>query len=156
MSDFPPPVPPLPGLPAAPPPADGLAPSDVEHLRLLGIFHMVVAGLTAVCGSIPLLHVAMGAIFMVSPPPSNQGGGPPPAWFGALFMGFGCFAVALAWGLAGAVFYAGRCIQDRRHWTFCLGVAAIMCLNMPIGTALGVFSLIVLMRPQVKGAFGAG
>jgi len=32
-------------------------------------------------------------------------------------------------------------------------MAAIACINMPFGTALGVFTLIVLARPTVKALF---
>ena len=32
-------------------------------------------------------------------------------------------------------------------------VACILCLNVPIGTALGVFTILVLVRPTVKDLF---
>jgi hypothetical protein len=36
---------------------------------------------------------------------------------------------------------------------FCLVMASITCMFMPFGTVLGVFTLIVLMRPSVKPLF---
>jgi hypothetical protein len=36
---------------------------------------------------------------------------------------------------------------------FCIVAACIACLQQPFGTILGVFSIIVLMRPSVKTAF---
>jgi hypothetical protein len=38
---------------------------------------------------------------------------------------------------------------------FCLAMAGIeAALCMPLGTVLGIFTIIVLMRPSVKQAFG--
>jgi hypothetical protein len=34
-------------------------------------------------------------------------------------------------------------------------VACVSCVFMPIGTILGVFTILVLSRPSVKSAFGA-
>jgi hypothetical protein len=40
---------------------------DQEQLRLLSLFHYITAGITAVFGSIPLIHVAMGVVFLFLP-----------------------------------------------------------------------------------------
>ena len=47
----------------------------------------------------------------------------------------------------------GRVREDYRQ-TFCVVVAAISCCFTPLGTVLGVFTLIVLFRPSVKALFG--
>jgi disulfide bond formation protein DsbB len=49
--------------------------------------------------------------------------------------------------------YAGRCLAQRRRYLLCMVVAGIACIFMPFGTALGVFTLVVLSRPAVKAAF---
>jgi len=59
----------------------------------------------------------------------------------------------LGWTLAVCMLIAGRNLAKRRHHTFCLVVAAISCIFMPFGTILGVLTIIVLMRPSVKGLF---
>lgn len=74
---------------------------------------------------------------------------------GLIFTVFAAAIIVLGWGLAIATVYAGRCLARRRKHTFCLGVAAVSCMNAPIGTALGVFTIIVLMRPSVKELFTA-
>ncbi len=130
---------------------------DEDQLRLLSIFHYVVAGLMALFSMFPLLHFAMGAAMVFAPEKLGESGkgGPPPELFGWFFMVFaGAFIVA---GLAVAICVAlsGRFIARRRHYLFCLvvaGVAAVMC--MPFGTMLGIFTIIVLMRTSVKEAFG--
>jgi hypothetical protein len=51
---------------------------------------------------------------------------------------------------------AGRMLQRRRGYTYCVVMAAIACAFTPIGAVLGVFTLIVLLRPSVKALFRRG
>ena len=37
----------------------------------------------------------------------------------------------------------------------CMIVAGLSCMMMPFGTVLGVFTLLVLLKPQVKALFDA-
>ena len=47
-------------------------------------------------------------------------------------------------------------LARRRRYLYCLILAGVMAATcMPFGTVLGVFTIIVLMRPSVKQAFGA-
>ena len=48
---------------------------------------------------------------------------------------------------------AGRSLARHRRYTFCLVVAAILCLFVPFGTLLGVFTIIVLVRSTVRARF---
>jgi hypothetical protein len=48
---------------------------------------------------------------------------------------------------------AGRSLAARKRYTFCIIVAAISCTFFPLGTALGVFTILVLSRPSVKALF---
>jgi hypothetical protein len=50
--------------------------------------------------------------------------------------------------------YTGRCLRQHKHYIFCLVMAALMCTNAPLGTILGVFTFIVLLRPEVQAKFG--
>jgi hypothetical protein len=49
--------------------------------------------------------------------------------------------------------FAGRSLQQRRRHTFVQVVSGIMCLFMPIGTVLGVFTIVVLSRDSVRQQF---
>jgi hypothetical protein len=54
----------------------------------------------------------------------------------------------------GALFaWAGRRLGQRRSYTFCFIVACILCLFMPLGTVLGVFTILLLVQPRVKATF---
>jgi hypothetical protein len=129
---------------------------DEEHLRLLRIFHYVYAGVTAVFALFPIVHVAMGIAIVTGAMPASSGpGGPPPEFLGWLFVGLGGIIILMGATIALASFFAGRMIGERRGRLFCMVLAGFNCLNMPFGTALGVFTLVVLSRPSVKQAFDA-
>lgn len=128
---------------------------DQEHLRLLTTFHYVVGGITALCACFPLIHLTIGLMMLFSPERfsnSNHGGGPDRI-FGLFFVVIGGGVIVIGWALAAANVYAGRCLARREKHTFCLVVAAVNCLNTPIGTVLGVFTIIVILRPSVKEMF---
>lgn len=127
---------------------------DVEHLRLLSIFHYVMAGLAALFACFPVIHLSVG-LFMVLAPEKMAGGGGHPAFAGWLFIAIATFLMAIGWTLAGCLFTAARALERRRRYLFCLVVAAVTAaLCVPLGTVLGVFTIVVLMRPPVKAAFG--
>ncbi|MDP4623939.1 MAG: hypothetical protein NWT08_02250 [Akkermansiaceae bacterium] len=48
---------------------------------------------------------------------------------------------------------SGMWIKKRKNRTFSFVVAAMNCLQFPFGTALGVFTFIVLARPTVKSSY---
>jgi hypothetical protein len=128
--------------------------NDQEHLRLLVIFHYVLAGIAAFCASIPIIHLAMG-LFMVLSPEQFQdakGQGPPP-FFGWMFVIMGAVFVTVGWAFAACVFAAGRCLARRRRHLFCMVMAGVECLFAPFGTVLGVFTIMVLNRESVKALF---
>lgn len=124
---------------------------DAEHLDLLAIFHYVVAGLTALGSLVPLIHLTIG-IGMVS---GRMAGDEPMTREIGLFFIF-IASVLIVMGLTFAVFvvFAGRALQRRRNYMFCLVIAGLLCVVMPFGTVLGVFTIIVLMRDSVRQLFG--
>ena len=125
---------------------------DQQHLDLLGIFHYVVAGISALCSLIPVIHLAMG-LAMVTGQFPHKPGEPDPAMFGWIFVVLGGGFIAAGLAFSALLAYAGRCLRRRRRYTFCMVMAAISCAFMPFGTVLGVFTLVVLTRPSVKPLF---
>ena len=127
---------------------------DAEHLKLLSIFHYVVAGLNALMASIPLIHLVMGLVF-IGVGLTKGGEAAPMALVGMIFAVLAGGMVLLGWGLAVCIFLAGRYLAQRRHYMFCLVVAAICSMVFPYGMALGICTIIVLCRPSVKALFEA-
>ena len=107
------------------PPAQ-LPPSDAEHLRLLGTLGYFYAGLEC--------------LFSL---------------FAALYMGVGAFLGLWILGMAVLSYLAAKWISLGKNWMFCMVVSCLHCSSFPIGTGLGVFSIIVLCRPTVKSWFAA-
>ena len=124
---------------------------DEEHLRLLAIFHYVLAGMNALAGCFGLMYVAFGIAMMVGK--LDQGRNGPPPEFGLLVALLGGSFSLFFWGLAIAKLLAARWLGQRSHYRFCFVVACIECANMPMGTVLGVFTILVLTRPSVKALF---
>jgi hypothetical protein len=128
---------------------------DEEHLRLLSIFHYVVAGLAALFSFFPLMYAAMGAFMLYAAAhPHMQQGEPPPAFLGWIFICIGCFFWLVGETLATCILLAGRFIAGRRRYWFAFVIACVQCLFFPFGMILGVFTIIVLSRSSVKQLFG--
>lgn len=129
---------------------------DREQLDLLSIFHWVLAAIVALFSLFPSIHLAMGLAIVSGELQPNRGSESFPfeamGWFivvfAALFIVLGfTFAVALA--------QSGRYLKARRRRKFCLVVAGISCAFVPLGTVLGVFTIIVLNRDSVRASFAA-
>ena len=127
---------------------------DAEHLKLLSVFHYVLAALTALVGFLPIIYIALGAAMVMGKMPAGPSSPAPPAEFGWMFIIFGGLFCLLAWAFAVCLFLSGRWLAARRNWTFCFVVACLSCMNVPLGTILGVFTILVLQRPGMKGVFG--
>lgn len=138
------------------PPAPLNTNKDMEQLRMLAIGHYILGGLTALFGLFPLIYVLVGAIFIAAPP-KGRPGDPPPEALGWIFVVIGVVASLVIWALAFGTIYAGRQIAKLQKYTFCLIMAGFTCMMfMPIGTVLGVFTFIVLLRESVKQLFNGG
>jgi len=125
---------------------------DEQHLRLLAIFHYVVAAIAALLALLPLLYLVVGWFVLHAPPPKQ--GEPPPAIVGWVFVGFGLAAFLIGQFFAACVFAAGRCIRSRKAYWFVFVIACLQCGFFPFGTALGVFTIVVLSRRSIKEMFG--
>ncbi len=109
----------------------------------------------ALFACLPLIHFFMGIGMLLGwmePSQSSSEGFPllMMGWFMVLFAGF---FIAAGWGLAICTAMAGKYLAEHKRYNFCLVVAAVLCLFMPFGTVLGVFTILVLVRPSVKALF---
>ena len=130
---------------------------DGEHLRLLAIFHYIIGGIIALLSSCAIFYLVFGLVMianprMLAPPPGSP---PPPAAVGYMFTIIGGVIVFSGWIIGGLIIYSGRCISGRRSRTFSLILAGVMCLWLPFGTILGIFTFLVLLRESVAQLYGA-
>lgn len=126
---------------------------DDEHLKVLSIFHYVVAGVTALFALIPVIYMIIGLVFLLAPGGFGGQAQPLPAFIGMMFITLAGFFIACGWIFAALIFLAGHFLARRKHHTFCLVIAGLECLCMPFGTALGIFSIMILTRSSVKQLF---
>ena len=131
---------------------------DEDHLRLLEIGFYISGVLTALrfiwLGFIALVFAFGGFATLMAKVPAGPHGPPPAFVLFVLAIIFGTILV-LTLIFAGLEIYAGNCLRKRRHPVMIQIVAALYCISIPWGTALGVFTFIVLNRPSVRARFAA-
>jgi hypothetical protein len=130
---------------------------DKEHLQLLAIFHYVVAGLAALFSFFPLLYTTVGVIFVFAARhgAAKPGEELPPEFLGWIFAVIGLVLFVIGIVMAILILITGRSLALRKHYSFALVMACIECLFVPIGTILGVFTIVVLSRESVRELFSA-
>lgn len=126
---------------------------DAQHLQLLSIFHYVMAGLAGLMALFPFLHLVIFGMVLRSDDAQDD---PMARLFLGTFMGATVLVILGGLAFAVCLALAGRFLALRMRYTFCLVVAAIACVFFPLGTVLGVFTILVLVRPSVKEAFDGG
>ena len=128
---------------------------DEQHLRWLSIAHYVLGTLYALFNL--LIFAFMGFMVWMATHPGNftrrGAGNPPPEIFGVFMAAIMAFTLLWSVALVVCIFLAGRFLAKRKHYVFCFVIAALNCMWFPFGTALGVFTIIVLSRPLVRAAF---
>lgn len=126
---------------------------DAEHLKLL-VFAYVIEGATFATFSVfGLFFAAEGASVgaeIVVPPVQGQ---PPPPDIG-WFLGFLGLAMFGVFFLCGSLkLLCAHRLWARRSRALCFVVAALSRVAVPYGTAIGVWTLLVLRRPSVAQLF---
>jgi hypothetical protein len=134
---------------------------DSEHIRLLAAFHFILRGLALVGIPFICLHYFMMSSVFANPEMWKSAKNVEPqaraffehffqafVWF-YLFMGVVCLAASILNILSGVF------LRQKKHRMFSVIVAGLNCLQIPFGTALGVLTLIVLMRDSVRQSYEA-
>lgn len=130
---------------------------DGEHLRLLSIFHYVIAGFGVFGMCFIGFHYYLMSTVFLNPrllEKSSKGGPPPEVFFDAFKWFYLFFGLAILVGIVMNVLAAGALARCRNR-TLCFITAGLNCLHFPLGTALGVFTIIVLNRESVRAKFAA-
>jgi len=130
---------------------------EESNLKLIAIFHYVLAAFIAMFSTIPMLYLGMGILISLAPAVFESSGPSardvPPVILGLLFGAIGLAGTLLVLVFAALLFFAGRNLQKARHMDFCTVVAAVSCLFMPLGTILGVLTLLELNKREVRELF---
>jgi hypothetical protein len=129
---------------------------DKDQLTLLSVFHFVLGGLALLGIGFLCFHYFIMNHLFAHPEiwKAKENFTPPKEFFEAFIwfyfvMGF-LFALAFVGNILSGIF-----LMQRRFRMFSLVVAGLDCLQIPFGTVLGVFTLIVLLRDSVRQSYPA-
>ncbi len=123
---------------------------EEQNLDLLGTFHYIMGALMALFASIPIIHLVVGIVLLTG---VYNGGDVTPRNIALIFIILAAIIILVGWAFAVMIIICGRRLKERRSYNFCLVIAFMECLIMPIGTVLGIFSIITLTKEPVKKLF---
>ena len=130
---------------------------DLEHLKLLGIFHYIWGALSLLGGIvIGGYFLVIGIILMNNPPTSTSSEDSGTASMaGGILIGVGVvlFFIVVVYGIL-TLMAGGKYRKHQGGYWFCfiLAIVTLVIGGIP-GIVLGIFSLIVLSRDSVKALF---
>jgi len=130
-----------------------LSETDRAHLKTLAICWYVVCGLQAVFGlGGSVVYAAMGVVVM-----NAEHAQDPEAMktLGMFMIIFGLVFAPISALLAFLSFLTAKGLGQFKRRPLIYVMASLVCLSVPIGTLLGVFTFIIMGRPAVKDAFAA-
>ncbi len=127
---------------------------DDEHIKLLSIFHYILGGMNMLLGCAGFIYVLIGIVAASGGMDTPHQKDPFPATaFGTLFIVIGSAIVLFGLVLGSLTIYTGLCLVRRQKSTLIYVISGINCLQVPWGTLLGVFTILVMGRPTVKAQF---
>ncbi len=131
-----------------------------DYLKLISIFQYILAGFTFLTSFFPILHLGFGLFMLFAPEASlcemaKDGCADVflTRMMGVLFVCVGGGIMLSGFAFGGAILLTGRYIAQRRRPLFCMIVAGLECMFMPLGTALGVWTLFLLLKKEVSVLF---
>ena len=126
-----------------------------HHLSTLSVLHYVYGALVCVIGLFLLFLIPLGHFMNSDWLAAHSDNQPPPHFVGHLIMMIGwiLFVFVEIKGILNII--SARNISLRKGRTLSQVVAALDCLNIPFGVALGVFTFITLADPEVKREYGS-
>ncbi len=150
MSTAPPPPPDPYRPPQVPPTPPTLAAAEVSGPATGLLIAAILGGATQIIGlMVNLLGVGLGSI---------TAGDQEERIINWISGGFGMISAAVGLMIAGLIIYAALEMKKLNQWT--LAVAASVLAMVPcispcciLGLPLGIWSLVVLMKPEIKAAF---
>ena len=132
---------------------------DRENIKLLAIFHFIMSGLSFLGLLFLPMHYAFMNRMMNAPmmtQPQNGQPAPDPATMASFLDMFVWFYLGMGILIfVGAIMelLCGLFLLKKKHRMFCLVVSGLNCLSVPIGTALGICTIIVLTKDSVIASY---
>lgn len=134
----------------------GLSEQKRSYLDVLAIAHYVYAALIALIALVMMVMASIGLMGFAGERGMHMGGGMEgelAGCFPAAFIGLAFFVVL---AMAAVNFLVGRWLKQRRQWLGIIVVSVLNALNVPLGTILGVITIVILVGDDVRAAFDRG
>jgi low temperature requirement protein LtrA len=131
---------------------------DVKQLNMLATLHYAYGVLLAI-GALCMLMVLMAGIkaeFGSALEPQGVYESHQQISWGPILISFGAIGFVGSVLLTAATMRAARRLENQARRGFCIVVAAINSLSVPLGTVLGIVTIVTLMRPSVMQLFDQG
>ncbi len=127
---------------------------DESDLNTLSILHYCWTGLLG-CTSLFVVGYFILVAAVVADTPTHGPHGAHDQEVVAGIMGvFGIIMGLLMIPMFIAHLLAAAGLRNRTRYTLALVMSGMACLSVPLGTGLGIWTILVLQRPSVKALFG--
>ena len=128
---------------------------DIRYLNLLASFHTIVAGIAGLLSCLPLINLFIGIPMLEDVPYALSQG----EFFSQTILAPLMFILlpsgmaVIGWMFAVAIALNGYYLKHRTWLKYCMVMSGIETIFMPFGTVLGVFTIILLTKPNIKNLF---
>lgn len=131
---------------------DAVKNSDSDLWKIVSVFHFAVGGFQILLSSIGVIYMSFGYLIATGAIDSAKSQ-PPPEAIGWIFSGVGFVFTVILLTLGVLVIRTGMNMLKKRSRTFCMVIDAMLCLMIPFGTIVGIFGLVLLMKPETEELF---
>lgn len=121
-----------------------------NNLDTISTFHYVWGGLKLFASLFILLYVVMGIGMFFA---GADNGEFDLQMSGGILVVFGIFGFVIVVALGVLSLLCGKYLKERRNRVFCMVMSALACANAPLGTVLGIFTILEIEKPEVKKLF---
>jgi hypothetical protein len=124
-----------------------------HDLKILAICYYIMAAISGASALFIGAYISFIGTFLMKLPLQGAKAQQVPEFIPGLMAAVG--AVVIGLGILCTACNAGAAwsLPKRRNYPLVIIAAVVNCLNVPFGTALGVFTFVVLNRPGVKESF---
>ncbi|MCE5266554.1 MAG: hypothetical protein LLG00_01535 [Planctomycetaceae bacterium] len=121
-----------------------------KRLRLLAVMHYSAAGIVALVTLLPLWFFGLGLLHLFWP---DRRHGDMDGAAGLILVVFAGPLVVVGWAFSICSFLVGVNLACRRRYSLCRLLSLILIFFAPIGTILGLATMVALGRPATAALF---
>ncbi|MCM8568530.1 hypothetical protein NE848_04020 [Gramella jeungdoensis] len=124
--------------------------TENHNLNVFKVLFLIKGIFTILISFFPLIYIFMGMFIFNNEMQDHDHFG----LTGLVFMVVGTVIFLFLMALGIVTILAGKFIGERRRYDFIFVIAVLNCFTGILGILLGIFTIIELVKPQVKQLFG--